>query len=212
MNTLDTPLISIVDDDPELRDELRRLLESVGLRARVFGDLAAFLSAYRPEQPGCVILDHRVAGCDGLGTQQCLRQRQVELPVIMTASRCDIETVVAVMKQGALDFIEKPFNEQLLLDSVHHAITEDRVRRRALAWRQDLLGRFDTLTPREQDVLRWVTEGLSNREIADTLNLSRKTVEIHRAKVMQKMRAETLSRLIQMAMVLGILKLYDPES
>lgn len=212
MTPPDTPLISIVDDDPALRDDLRRLLESVGLRAQVFGSLDAFLSSHRPEQPGCLILDIRIAGGEGEGAQQCLRQRKIELPVIMTASRCDIETVVAVMKQGALDFIEKPFNEQLLLDSVHHAITEDQARRRARAWRQDLLGRFDTLTPREQDVLRWVAEGLSNREIAETLNLSRKTVEIHRAKVMQKMRAETLSRLIQMAMVLGILKLYDPES
>jgi len=212
MNTPDTPLISIVDDDPTLRDDLRRLLESVGLRAQAFDGLDSFLSSHRPEQPGCLILDIHIAGCQGEGAQQCLRHRKIELPVIMTASRCDIETVVTVMKQGALDFIEKPFNEQLLLDSVHHAITEGQNRRRAQAWRQDLLGRFDTLTPREQDVLRWVAEGLSNREIAETLNLSRKTVEIHRAKVMQKMRAETLSRLIQMAMVLGILKLYDPES
>ena len=206
------PLIYIVDDDPTPRDALQWLLESVGLRARAFTDLEAFLAAYQPDRPGCLLLDIRISGPDDLSARQCLDERNIDLPVIAMTGHGDVATAVAAMKRGAMDFIEKPFNDQLLLDCVHNAIAEDRARRRARAWRLDLRRRFDTLTPREQDVLGRVAEGLSNREIAEVLNLSRKTVEVHRAKVMQKMQADTLSELIQMAMALGILELYDREA
>lgn len=209
MNARDTPLIYLVDDDPALRDTLRGLLESVGLCGCTFADLDAFLAAYQPERPGCLLLNVRIPGHDGSNAQQCLRELNIDLPVIITTPHGNVATAVAAMKEGAMDFIERPFNDQLLLDCVHHAIAEDRVRRRSRAWRQDLLRRFHTLTPREQDVLCRVAEGSSSREIAEVLNLSRKTVEVHRAKVMQKMRAETLSQLIRMAMVIGILKVYE---
>lgn len=206
------PLIYIVDEDGALRDSLQWLLESVGLRARAFTDLDAFLVAHQPEQPGCLLLDIRMPGRGDLSAQQFLSERKIDLPVIVITGHGDVPTAVAAMKQGAMDFIEKPFNDQLLLDCVHNAIAEDRMRRRVRAWRQNLRRRFDTLTPREQDVLDQIAQGLSNREIAEVLNLSRKTVEVHRAKVMQKMQADTLSELIQMAMALGILKLYDREA
>lgn len=209
MNARSTPLVYIVDDDPALRDSLRHLLESVGLQALVFADTEAFLAAYQPSKPGCLLLDIRIPGRNDLQVQQRLHQHGIDVPVIIIAGYGDVPMAVTAMKQGALDFIEKPFNDQLLLDCVHSALAEDRIRRNAHARRQALQRRFDTLTPREQDVLRWVVEGLSNREIADALSLSRKTVEIHRAKVMQKMEADTLSQLIRMAMVIGILKLYD---
>jgi RNA polymerase sigma factor (sigma-70 family) len=206
------PLIYIVDEDPALRDSLQWLLESVGLRACGFTELETFLAAYQPDHPGCLLLDSRIPGGDDPSAQQRLARQDIDLPVIVITSHGDVATAVAAMKRGAMDFIEKPFNDQLLLDCVHNAIAEDRTRRRVRAWRQDLRRRFDTLTPREQEVLGRIAQGLSNREIAEALNLSRKTVEVHRAKIMQKMLADTLSDLIQMAMALGILKLYDGEA
>lgn len=209
MNGHDNPLIYVVDDDSALRDSLRCLLESVGLQALVFADTETFVAAYRPDRPGCLLLDIRVPGRNDSSVQQHLRDRGIDMPTIIITGHGDVPMAVAAMKRGARDFIEKPFNDQLLLDCVHNALAEDLTRRRTRAWRQDLLDRFDTLTPREQDVLRRVVEGLSNREIAEALSLSRKTVEVHRAKVMQKMQADTLSQLIRMAMVIGVLKAYS---
>ncbi len=209
MTSYPAPQVYVVDDDPALRDSLRCLLESVGLRALVFADTDAFLAAYQPDRPGCLLLDVQIPGRNDLNVQQRLHGHDIDVPVIIVTGHGDVAMAVTAMKQGALDFIEKPFNEQLLLDCVHNALTEDVVRRRTRARRRELLRRLDTLTPREQDVLRWVVEGLSNREIAEVLSLSRKTVEVHRAKVMQKMEADTLSQLIRMAMAIGILKVYD---
>ncbi len=209
MTPYPAPQVYVVDDDPALRDSLRCLLESVGLRALVFADTDAFLAAYQPDRPGCLLLDVHIPGRNDLNVQQRLHGHGIDVPVIIVTGHGDVAMAVTAMKQGALDFIEKPFNEQLLLDCVHHALAEDVVRRRTRARRRELLRRLDTLTPREQDVLRRVVEGLSNREIAEVLSLSRKTVEVHRAKVMQKMEADTLSQLIRMAMAIGILKVYD---
>ena len=206
-----TPIVYILDPEDRLRDSLRRLVESVGLYVRAFGEIEAFLTAYQPEQPGCLLLDIRIAGRAKISAQQILRERGVDLPVIVIAPRGDVATAVNAMKQGAMDFLEKPLNDQWFLDCIYHAVAEDQNRRRTRAWRQALLERFETLTPREQDILRQVVDGLSNREIAERLDLSRKTVEVHRAKVMQKMGARTLSQLIQMVMALGILKLYDVD-
>lgn len=209
MNPAHTSMVYIVDVDPALRDSLRCLLESVGLQALIFADTEAFLTAYQPDWPGCLLLDIRVPGRNDLDIQQHLYDLGIDVPVIIITGHGDVSMAVTAMKQGALDFIEKPFNDQLLLDCVHNALAEDQVRRRTRARRQELLRRFDTLTPREQDVLRQVVDGLSNREIAEALSLSRKTVEVHRAKVMQKMQADTLSQLIRMAMAIGILTVHD---
>ena len=209
MNEHDAPLVYVVDDNSVSHDSLQCLLESVGLQVLVFVDTEAFVAAYRPDRPGCLLLDIRVPGRNDPSVQQRLRNRGIDVPTIIITGHSDVSMAVAAMKQGARDFIEKPFNDQLLLDCVHNALAEDLTRRRARARRQDLMGRFDTLTPREQDVLRRVVEGLSNREIAEVLSLSRKTVEVHRAKVMLKMQADTLSQLIRMAMVIGVLKAYS---
>lgn len=202
MNTAENPLIYVVDDDAALCCALRGLLGSVGLEVRAFADLDPFLEAYQADQPGCLLLNDGIPGHGGLSAQRRLRELGIDVPVIIMAGHSDVATAVVAMKQGAMDFVVKPFNEQLLLDGVHQAIAEDRVRQRNRAWREDLQRRFDTLTPREQDVLRWITEGLSNQEIAEALQLSRKTVEAHRAKVMHKMQAHALSQLIRMAMTL----------
>ena len=209
MNSANTPLVYIVDDEPALRDALLELLKSVGLQALAVADIEAIIMAYQPERPGCLLLGIQHPGPDDLNAQQRLREQGIDLPVIIIAGHSDVSLAVNAMKQGVLDFIEKPFNDQLLLDGVHHAVAEDTIRRRSRARRREFQHRFDTLTPREQDVLRRVAEGLSNRDIAEVLHLSRKTVEVHRAKVMDKMRADTLAQLLRMTMALGILKLYD---
>jgi len=202
-------LVYIVDSDPALRETVSTLLESVGLQVCALADLDAFLNAYQPRQPGCLLLDILIPGWGELSALQVLAEKGINLPVIVVTQQGNVATAVTVMKQGAMDFIEKPFNDQVLLDCVHNALAEDAVRRQARARRRIIQRRFETLTPREQEVLKQVAEGLSNRQIADSLNLSRKTVEVHRAKVMQKMEAETLSQLIRMAMLMGVLKTYD---
>ena len=211
MTPANTPLVYIVDDEPTLRDALLGLLKSVGLQALAMADIEMLLTAYHPERASCLLLGIQHPARHNLSIQQRLREHGVDMPVIIIAGPSDVSLAVTAMKQGALDFIEKPFNDQLLLDGVHHALVQDAVRRRTWARRRELQRRFDTLTPREQDVLGRVAEGLSNQDIAETLNLSRKTVEVHRAKVMDKMQADTLAQLIRMAMTLGILKLYDVD-
>ncbi len=211
MNPPPTSIVYIVGADPALQDTLRELLESVGLRTLACAGVEAFLAAYQADWPGCLLLDARVSGRDDPGAQQRLREHGIDTPVIMIAGHANVAMAVTALRRGVLDFIEKPFNDQILLDGVHHALTVDAARRRVRAQHQEMLRRFDTLTAREQDVLRWVVAGLPNREIAETLNLSRKTVEIHRARVMRKMEAETLSQLIQMTVAIGILKLYDSD-
>ncbi|MDG4552290.1 MAG: LuxR C-terminal-related transcriptional regulator [Candidatus Contendobacter sp.] len=211
MNPPPTSIVYIVGADPALHHALRGLLESVGLRTLACVDVAAFVAAYQPDWPGCLLLDARASGPDDPGALRRLREEGIDAPVIVLAEHASVAMVVTALRRGVLDFIEKPFNEQILLDGVHHALAVGAARRRARAQHQELLRRFDTLTAREQDVLRWVVAGLPNREIAETLNLSRKTVEIHRARVMRKMEAETLSQLIQMTVAIGILELYDSD-
>ena len=212
MNRTSTSMVYSVGADPALRDTLQRLLQSVGLEMLACADVEAFLAVYRPDWPGCLLLGVPLPEYGDLGVQQRLLEQGINIPVIVIAGHASVAMAVTALQRGALDFIEAPFNDQMLLDSVHHALTVDVGRRRARAQHQDLLCRLDTLTAREQDVLRWVVEGLSNREIAETLNLSRKTVEIHRAQVMRKMEADTLSQLIRMAVAIGILKLYEPDA
>lgn len=212
MNPAHTPLVYIVDDEPALHDALLGLLKSVGLQALAVANVEAIITAYQPERPGCLLLGIQHPGPNDLHAQQRLREQGIDLPVIIIAGHSDVSLAVNAMKQGVLDFIEKPFNDQLLLDGVHHALAEDTIRRRSRARRREFQNRFDTLTPREQEVLRRVAEGLSNRDIAEALHLSRKTVEVHRAKVMDKMRADTLAQLLRMTMTLGILKLYDLDA
>lgn len=211
MNITDHSVVYIVDGETALREALLGLLESVGLQALAADDVEAIPAIYKPDRPGCLLLGIQAPEQDSLRTQQRLCEQGVDMPVIIIADYGDVSLAVAAMKQGALDFIEKPFNDQLLLDCVHHALTEDAARRRDRARRQEFQRRFETLTPREQDVLRRIAEGLSNQDIAMALSVSRKTVEVHRAKVMHKMRADTLAQLIRIAMTIGILKLYDMD-
>ncbi len=199
-------LVYVVDDDPALRDSLKWLLDSVGLDARTYANAQDFFAAWRDEgRPACLLLDVRMPGMGGLQMQHRLPEHGIELPVIVITGHGDVPMAVAAMKQGALDFIEKPFNDQSLLDSVHNALVRDRARRELLARRRGIHEYYASLTPREREVMALVVRGMPNKAIADALQVSRKTVEVHRAKVMDKMQAESLSELIQMALALDLL-------
>ncbi|MDQ2694737.1 MAG: response regulator transcription factor [Pseudomonadota bacterium] len=207
----EVPTVFVIDDDPALRDSLQWLLESVGLKVATFARPRDFLAAYATDRPGCLLLDVRMPGMSGLHVQQTLREAGIALPVIIITAHGDVAMAVAAMKSGATDFIEKPFNDQLLLDCVQNALTQNQLQRQARARHQQVIDRFNSLTTRERQVMALVVEGLPNKTIADTLDVSRKTVEVHRSKVMDKMQAETLSDLIQMAMAVGLLKEYGGQ-
>lgn len=203
--------VYIVDADPAARTTLQTLFESMGLRATACANPAAFHAIYHPDHPACLVWGMPLLSADQSDLLQQLRQWQIEVPVLAIAACADVALAVAILKQGALDFLEKPVNEQLLLDGVHHALRLEAKRLEGQQQRQDFCQRFAALTAREQEVLHGVMAGLSNREIAQTLNLSCKTVEIHRAKVMQKTQADSLARLIHMALAVGILPLWEEE-
>ena len=205
------PILYVLDADSALRETLSRLGASVGLEVWASADWSAFLDVYQPQMPACLLLDLRSLEAVATNIAKSLLIHGIDLPVIVTAQGSDVATAVAAMKHGASDFLEKPLHEQLLLDSVHQALIIDRGRRQSRAWRQTLISHYQTRTRREQDILQLVTAGLSNRDIAERLNLSHKTVEVHRAKVMLKMGASTLSQLIHMSIDLGLLKRYNAE-
>ena len=192
--------VFVVDDDEAMRNSLRWLVESEGLSVETYGSAAAFLDAYYPGRAGCVLLDVRMAGMSGLELQEYLRSHQILIPVIVITGHGDVSMAVQAMKSGALDFIEKPFSDELLLGSIHRALGFDEERRRRQEGRAELASRLAHLTPREREVMDMVTEGKSNKEIAFDLGVSAKTVEAHRAKVMEKMEARSLAELVRMAL------------
>jgi len=192
--------VFVVDDDPAVRDSLALLLRSVGLKGEVFSSAPEFLDAYDPTRPGCLVLDVRMPGMSGLELQQRLDNLHSTLPIIFLTAHGDVPMAVAAVKAGAADFIQKPFRDQDLLDKIQHAIAQDGRIREKLADRQNILSRIESLTPREQEVMEMVVDGKANKVIAIDLGLSQRTVEIHRARVMQKMGADSVSQLVQMVM------------
>ena len=195
--------VSVVDDDQGMRDSTVWLLQSVGLEALSFASGQAFLDACRDDGPACVLLDVRMPGLGGLAVQQLMRERGLDLPVIFVSGHADVPIVVRAFKAGACDFIEKPYSDQLLLDSVQEALERaGRVRQgnQALARVQ---ARIDGLTPRERDVFVPLAQGLSNREIAEQLGVSVKTVDLYRGRVMKRLQAGSLAELVGMAIACG---------
>ncbi|WP_337158365.1 response regulator transcription factor [Pseudomonas putida] len=195
--------VYVVDDDQGMLDSTVWLLESVGLRALPFTSGQAFLEVCDDREPACVLLDVRMPGLGGLAVQAALRERGLDIPVIFVSGHADVPIVVRAFKAGACDFIEKPYNDQLLLDSVQAAL--DQVRRRhqdseALATVQ---ARIDGLTPRERDVFIPLVQGLSNREVAEQLGVSVKTVDLYRGRVMKRLQAASLPELVGMAIACG---------
>lgn len=198
------PLVVIVDDDPAVRDSLDSLFRSIGLATRLFGAPAELLQGPLPDAPGCIILDVRLPGISGLDFQDQLIQKGIALPIVFMTGHGDIPMTVRAMKAGAVDFLAKPFRDQEMLDAVMAAIERDRQRRSASAALDDLRTSYQTLTPREREVMSHVVSGLMNKQVAGALGLSEITVKIHRGNVMRKMGVRTLADLVRMAEALGI--------
>jgi FixJ family two-component response regulator len=193
------PLVHVVDDDASMRSALEGLFDSVGLQTLTYATAEDFLSASRADRPGCIILDVRLPDVNGLEFQSRLGQIGVGMPVIMITGFGDIEMSVRAMKRGAVDFLPKPFRDQDMLDAVIAAIERDRERRSTEYDLFQLKERFDTLSPREQEVMWHVTAGKMNKQVASDLGVSEITVKIHRGAAMHKMSAKTYAELVRMA-------------
>ncbi|MFZ6045452.1 response regulator transcription factor [Pseudomonas sp. CR3202] len=196
-------VVYVVDDDQGMLDSTVWLLESVGLKALPFTSGRAFLDACDASLDACVLLDVRMPGMGGLNVQEEMRSRGLDLPIIFVSGHADVPIVVRAFKAGARDFIEKPYNEQLLLDSVQQALGSSD-QRRAAGGQGQLEERLASLTPRERDVLLPLVQGYTNREIAEQLDISVKTVDLYRARVMKRMQAERLPDLVGMAIAAGL--------
>ncbi|MBS0416067.1 MAG: response regulator transcription factor [Proteobacteria bacterium] len=193
-------LIFIVDDDDAVRNSIRLLMKSLGLATRPLSTAQEFLSTYDPQQPGCLILDVRMPGMSGLELQQQLNMRGAIIPVIFITGHGDVPMAVEAMQQGAFDFLQKPFRDQDLIERVQRALAKDQSNRAELSEQAKVRERFESLTPREREVLALVTSGKPNKVMAADLNVSQRTVEIHRARVMEKMHASSLAQLVRMMM------------
>ena len=197
-------IVFVVDDDTSLRDALRSLLRSVGLRVEVFGAAADFLRSKLPDAVSCLVLDIRLPGVSGLDFQAELAKAGIHIPIIFITGHGDIPMTVRAMKAGAVEFLTKPFRDQDLLDAVQVALERDRSRRAEDNAVHDLRTRFESLTPREQEVIGLVTAGLMNKQVAAELGVSEITVKVHRGSVMKKMGARSLADLVRMADALGL--------
>jgi FixJ family two-component response regulator len=193
------PIVYVVDDEPAVSISLKRLLRSVGLEARTYASAQEFLRSDRPDASGCLILDVRLPGLSGLDLQQELTAAKIDLPIIFITGHGDIPMSVQAMKAGAVEFLTKPFREQDLLQAIQRGIEQNRITRKHNAEIRILQRRYASLTPREREVFPRVTSGLLNKQIAAQLGASEKTIKVHRGQVMQKMKAESLAHLIQMA-------------
>ena len=198
------PLVFIVEDDESMRRALSNLFQSVGLEAEVFASAAEMLQSKLPDVASCLVLDIRLPGLSGLDFQAELAKANIHIPIIFMTGHGDIPMSVRAMKGGAVDFLTKPFRDQDMLDAVAVAIERDRKRREAYKIVANLQTHFETLTPREREILALVSSGLMNKQIAAELGLAEITVKIHRGHVMKKMDAKSLADLLRKAETLGI--------
>ena len=195
--------VCIVDDDEAVRSALRLLLKTLGVPVLAYGSAQEFLAAFDPQRRGCLVLDIRMPGMSGLELQQELNVRGALAPIIFITGHGDVPMAVEAMQHGAMDFLQKPFRDQDLLDRINKALDKDRLGRELLSNRERIQARIKDLTPREREVLTLVTAGKANKVIAADLNLSQRTVEIHRAHVMEKMGANSLAHLVRMVIEAG---------
>ncbi len=194
-----TGTVFVVDDDEPVRDALSMLMESASLAVRSFESAKAFLDSYPADEPGCLILDIRMPGMNGFELRDELLSRNALLPIIFITGHGDVPMAVDAMKHGAIDFIQKPFRDEDLLDRVHQALARNEKERLEAQAQGEVTARFETLTPREREVMSLVVQGNANKVIAQDLGVSQRTVEIHRARVMEKMGARSIAQLVQLA-------------
>jgi FixJ family two-component response regulator len=200
---LNSATVYVVDDDEGMRRALNLLLSTVGYQTAAFANPKEFLQAFKADTAGCLVLDIRMPGMSGLELQQHLNRMGSMLPVIFITGHGDVPMAVQAMKEGAFEFVQKPFREQDLLDRINHALEQDKDNRGNLALRADVARRIETLTPRERQVMEKVVDGAANKVIAIDLDLSERTVEIHRAKVMEKMGARSVAHLVKLQLSLS---------
>jgi FixJ family two-component response regulator len=198
------PIVFVVEDDASMRRALNNLFQSVGLEVELFGSASEMLRSQLPDVASCLVLDIRLPGLSGLDFQAELAKANIHIPIIFMTGHGDIPMTVRAMKGGAVDFLTKPFREQDMLDAVRAAIERDRKRREADKIVADLQTRFETLTPREREILALVSSGLMNKQIAAQVGLAEITVKIHRGHIMRKMGAKSLADLVRRAEALGI--------
>jgi len=192
--------VYVVDDDAAMRKSLRWLVESVGLKVETYSSALDFLDAANASMQGCLVLDVRMPGMSGLDLQEQLTAQHISLPVIIVTGHADVPMAVRALKSGAYDFIEKPFNDQVLLERVQRALEHGEEQRTIDQRRRMVDERIETLTPRERQVMEMVVNGMANKQVAAELGLSEKTIEVHRKHVMDKMQAGNVADLIRMAM------------
>jgi len=197
-------IVFVVDDDESVRESLGGLIRSAGLRVETFASAQQFLAGPRADAPSCLVLDVHLPGLSGLELQKRMAEANIEFPIIFITGRGDIPTTVRAMKAGAVEFLTKPFRDHDLLDAIGQAIERDRAARRLQAETAELRGRYESLTPREREVMGLVVSGLLNKQIAAELGINEGTVKVHRGQVMQKMRAASLADLVRMSEKLGI--------
>jgi FixJ family two-component response regulator len=197
-------VVYVVDDDELVCRALARLFRSVGLEARTFRSAPAFIDHTPPDRPACLVLDVRLPGPSGLDLQSALGRAQRDIPIVFLTGHGSVPTTVRAMKGGAVDFLEKPFNDQELLDCVQRAVDLSREQRASREELAELRRRLETLTPREHEVLKLVVAGKLNKQIADCLGNAEKTIKVHRGRVMQKMRADSVADLVRMTEKLGL--------
>jgi RNA polymerase sigma factor (sigma-70 family) len=197
-------IVYVIDDDAQTREALKNLMRSVGLHAEVFASAQDFLQSKRPDVPACLVLDVRLRGLSGLDLQKRMAEAKIEVPIIFITGYGDIPMTVQAMKAGAVEFLTKPFRNQELLDAIQQALERDRTTRDQRAKNEELHTRYDSLTPREREVMTLVVAGLLNKQIAGELGTSETTVKNHRHQIMEKMGADSLAELVKMAYNLGI--------
>lgn len=200
MSVLPEATVFVVDDDDAVRESLAFLLKSVGLKVESFPSAQDFLKSYNPARAGCLVLDIRMPGMSGLELQEKLKQMESMLPIIFITGHGDVPMAVKAIKAGAADFVQEPFRDQELIDRIREVLEEDASARVEKLQKAEILKRIDSLTEREREVMEQVVDGKANKVVAIDLNVSQRTVEIHRANVMDKMKARSLAQLVRLVM------------
>jgi len=192
-------IVFVVDDDPSVRSAIKRLIVCVGLQVELFESAQEFLASKLPNVPSCLVLDVRLPGISGLALQRHLAEANVQIPIIFITAHGDVPMTVRALKAGAVEFLTKPFHDQDLLDAIQLALERDRIRHQQEAEIAVLRERFESLTPREREVLPWVVSGLLSKQIADAIGRSEASVKVHRSQLMRKMAADSVADLVRMA-------------